>query len=771
MVWIARLRLLVLVMFVMGCAGGGCSDCAGGALTPIQGGYPLVPDTRVARAVQVRVSDQGLQHVAALGPDLLRNAVGDHINVPSQCGDFGVGRYAVCRSGTCGLTLNFPPEPLQLRFVGPDRIEVTIRIGIRGTLPVDTCTLTCNACCNGGTVCPAPLPTSLEINSNCGASRSPYIGLRTNIALRRDTHAPRLSYLRADVVAPAGATTEIVEVPGEGIDGCIFQGCTGALCGLLPIIRDTVLVPAFRGAIGSALDPIRAALQATAMPDPPGCPTGTRVDGMRCRYMDNTIVPSLLGTELHGNFGALLAGFSPGVRSNGALVIAAGDPMRDAVVTPTGMSLNVFGGVHTTQHDACVPVRTEPALPDIPQFAMLQQNMIPGTTRTADLGLGVAETFINHLLFQWWDGGMFCLGVGSSLAPDRLNGSTFAVLVPSLRDVLFPATNGPVALLLRPQQPPRVTLGTAAGDPTLRLAMPELDIDLYAWSEERFVRALTIHTNVTAPVTIMQDAAGLHPSIGMVATERTTVTVSSLSPPSATLGSTLGAVIGTAVMGLGGSLPAIALPSIPVPGTMGMPVGTIAVSVPEGGLRPIEESGARYLGLFADLAYRRAASPIVASTDTVATLVHADPAAVGAQVRLRLDVGATPVEGPYEYAWRVDGLTWSMWTTDTEVDVTSPTFAFAGEHVVEVQSRRAGAAETSDPSPARVAFTTERVDAVRSTGTVRPSDEGVSLIRGGPSTDGGGGCGCAAPGRAAGVGGLWALAVATVMRRRRKALG
>ncbi|MFO0631034.1 MAG: hypothetical protein U0325_36145, partial [Polyangiales bacterium] len=453
----------------------------------------------------------------------------------------------------------------------------------------------------------------------------------------------------------------------------------------------------------------------------------------------------------------------------GALVIAAGDPMRDAVVTPQGMTLNVFGGVRSAEHNACVPVRAEPALPDVPQFMALQQNVIPGTTRAADLGVGISETFVNHALFQWWDGGMFCLGVGSSLAPDRLNGSTFALLVPSLRDVLFPATNGPVALLLRPQQPPRVTFGTAAGDPTMRLVMSELAIDLYAWSEERFVRALTIRTDVTAPVNIMQDAAGLHPSIGAVTQERTTVTMSPFLPMApATLGNTLGSVIATAVMSLGGSLPAIALPSIPVPGAAGASVGTIAVTVPDGGLKPLEESGARFLGLFADLTYRRATSPILVSTDTGATLLHADPAAVGAVVRLRLDPGASPVEGPFEYAVRVDGLTWSEWSSDDEVEVRSPTFTFAGEHVIEVQSRRAGAPETSDPTPVRVAVSLARIEAAGPERPVHAGDEGLSLIRGGASTDASGGCGCATPGRAAGFGAAWFAAVAAVVSRRRR---
>jgi hypothetical protein len=774
MEWLARLRLLALAFFVMGCSGGGCSNCAGGALTPIRGGYPVTPETRLARSVQVRVSDQGLRSVSMLGPDLLRNALGTQIPIPNACGDFGIGRYSVCSSGNCGLTIT--RSDLQLTFAPPDRIVASIRLGFRGTVPVETCTLGCGTCCRGGAVCPAPLPTTLTLDTaNCTrAMRPDYIGLRTNIAIRRDTHAERRSFFRADVVPPMGAMGDIQEIPGEELNSCMIAGCNGALCGLLPIIQDTVLLDAFRGALGGAVNPVRTALQHKSMPDPPGCPTGTRADGELCRYMDNTPVPSLLGLELGGNFGALLGSISPGVRANGSFLLAAGDPSHDAEVTATGMTLNMFGAVRSQAHNACVPRVDPPAMPTIPEWMNLRQNNLPGTTRATDLGLGVAEDFLNHAMFQWWDSGMFCLGVGSSLAPDRLNAMLFATLIPSLRDVMYPSVNAPVALVLRPQRPPRVTLGTGTGEATMNVVFERLMIDLYVWSEERFVRALTITSDVTAPVNLTQDAMGLRPSLGTVATQNTSVALSSflpVAPPA--LAAQLNALIGTAVMSLGGSLPAIALPSIPIPGSMGAPVGTINIVLPEGGLRPVAEGSSRYLGLFADLRYR-AGMASTASTDTEATVEHVDAPGDVASVRLRLSPGASLVGGPYEYAWRVDGLTWSMWTRDTVVDVRSPTFAFAGEHTIEVQSRRAGEAETSDPEPARVTVTMTRPATVPVTTTgatpLRIPGGNDQLIRGGPSTDAGGGCGCGVVGGASGSTGLgWmaaALALVAIVRRR-----
>jgi hypothetical protein len=54
-----RIYWLLVVLFVSGCSGGGCSGCGGGALQPIPGGYPLTPETRIPRAAQIRLTQSG----------------------------------------------------------------------------------------------------------------------------------------------------------------------------------------------------------------------------------------------------------------------------------------------------------------------------------------------------------------------------------------------------------------------------------------------------------------------------------------------------------------------------------------------------------------------------------------------------------------------------------------------------------------------------------------------------------------------------------------
>lgn len=753
---VSLLRLMLVAVVVAGCSGGGCSSCAGTGLGPIAGGYPVTPETRVARALQLRVTDQGLRSVSQLGGDLLLGATGGRLPIPVVNGDFGVGRYVVCRGGACGLDLVLPasPPPLELFFVAPDRIEVRARIGFRGVIPLRTCTLFCNSMCGG---CADGIDTALTIDTSRGARR--YIGLRTAIAIRRDAHPERRSYYRAELVPATGARDVVEETPGEGFDDA-WVGCSGGgLCGLLPVLRGTIS-GAFRGALGGALGPIQDALSQASMPTPPGCPTGTRVDGARCRYSDGALVPSLLGIELAGDVGGLLASVSQGVRAESALVIAAGDAAHDAEVTPQGMTLNVFGVAQSRGHSSCVPRLVEPAVADIPEWAALRRNEAPGGARVSDLAVGLSEAYLNHALFQLWDAGTFCLGVTSSLS-QQLTSGTFSVIVPSLRNILFPAMSGPVALVLRPQRPPTVTLSQGV-DPTLTLRFERLALDVMVWSEERYVRALTVTTDVTAPLTLQRDAGGLRPSLGRVTTAATVVTGSALvSDPAARLAVSFDSLLGTAVGMLAGSIPTIAIPAIPVPGAMGMPVGTVNIELPEGGLRGVEEGGSRFLGLFMDLRYRRAAMPSLAVADTDASALGADPVSDTARVRVRVAPGASAVSAQaHEYATRVDGMTWSRWAPGAWLDVTAPTFAMEGEHRVEVRARVVGEPESADPEPTEL-----RVEMVRAASVavaedrpgLAPSADAVELIRGGRTTDtGASGCGCGVVGSGR-AGGAWML--------------
>lgn len=709
---------MLAVILISGCGGGGCSGCAGGALAPIPGGYPLAPETRIPRAAQIRLTETGLNRVEAVAPSLLGSLVGTGIPVPTLSQNLTVGRAIVCPSGRCPINITLPAMgALDLGLAEPNAISVRARVILNGSIPLRACIGSCNDSCGGGFLCQTIASPTLTINTTRGSH--PYIGLSTRATIRRDTHAQRANYHRADIVSPTGSGDAVQETPGEGIENEDIS-CDGSwICGIVNLLRGT-LIGQVRGQISQALGPISDALAQSSDP-PAGCPTGTMDRDGTCVYPDNTNVPTLLGTDGQGNMGALFASLSPGVNANVRYTLAAGDTTNDAQVVNGGMTINMFGAMQSLAHNACVPRVTAPAIPTIPEYAALRGNVVPGTSTPIDLGIGISEEFMNYSAFQLWDAGTLCLGVGTRLS-QQISAGTFSILpaLSSMRQILFPSTTGPVAIALRPQQPPAVRIGRGTNvdsDPLLNIRLPRLALDFYAWSEERYVRFMTLTTDMSIGVNLESDAGGLRPRLGMIRTENITVTNNSLlSNNPALIGTSLQAILGPVAGMLGGSLSPISIPGFDVPGSGGMSIGRVSIAIPAGGVQGVTEGSNRFLGLFAGLSFTAAGMRTSTATlDTEATLdaVRVDPTFFRTVDGFRREnlphvvfhVGSPNDLGhPVEYSWRIDRLTWSSFSTETQYDVQDFAFAGPGRHTIQVRARIAGEPETADAEPAQFTF-------------------------------------------------------------------
>jgi len=722
---------LVVVVLISGCSGGGCSGCAGGALQPIPGGYPLTPDTRIPRAAQIRLTESGLRRVQDVAPGLLGGFVGSGIPVPRTVtpvaiAGFNAARAIICPADNCRINVALPNPALQLGFAAPSAITARARILVDGRLPLTACSGNCNDRCqrDGGFLpCVTIANPVLVLNTRRG--NHPHIGLSTNATIRRDTHMARLNYHRADIVSPTGSGDVIQETPGEGIENADIECTDSWVCGLINLLRGPI-INQFRGQLSAALGPIQEALAASSMPNPPGCPTGTMARGATCVYSDNQQVPTLLGTDGTGNMGALLASVSPGLQAPVSYVLAAGDPMRDGQVVNGGMTINMFGALRSTRHNTCVPRVAAPPIPTVPEWEALRGNTVPGTSTPIDFGLGLSQDFLNHAAFNLWDAGILCLGVGTSLS-QTLSAGTLAALpqINSLRAVLFPQTTGPVAIALRPQQPPAVTIGRGSNvmtDPLLDVRLPRLALDFYAWTEERYVRFMTVTADVRVGVNLQVDRGGLAPQLGMPVIENVQATNTQLlSNNPAGIGTALQTILAPALGMLTGALPSIDLPSIPVPGPNNMPLGEISIEVPPSGVQGVTEGQSRFLGIFAALRYTPAGMrPSTLELDTQAALdgVDVDPALYRDADALRLDnmprvrftASVTNTFGrDVEYSYRVDQQTWSTFAPGPSFAVQHPALFREGRHVLQVRARVVGEANTADSEPAQIAFTVDAV--------------------------------------------------------------
>ena len=74
----------------------------------------------------------------------------------------------------------------------------------------------------------------------------------------------------------------------------------------------------------------------------------------------------------------------------------------------------------------------------------------------------------------------------------------------------------PLALIIRPGQPPHAEFGKGTDpetDPLIRVTMNQVSIDFYAWSLDRYIRAMTMTMDLDVPANLEVGPDGLTPVI------------------------------------------------------------------------------------------------------------------------------------------------------------------------------------------------------------------------------------------------------------------
>jgi hypothetical protein len=691
--------LAACVFLVFACSGGGCSSCEGCGVRPIRGGFPI--DDRIPNSAQMRLTDNGIAFIEDNIGAIIANFLEDGLDF-----DITNAGSGVCESDTPRCFAHGEINDLDITPMPPNRLNAHLRVVLDSR----------NA--SGGR---APIPVEVDaglftidcdIDLDTRRGSRPYVGLVANIDMVEESQAARRGYTKIDVSSADLAEGESIENDDIDIDGGFIGVCN--IADLFKGILIGELTGQLTGTLQSALDDQLCTTQGMY-----GCPTGTVADGAGedavCRFTaGGECVPLLLGTDGEGDLGdAFLGGTSPGTHSPGQFLLAAGG-QGEAI--NDGVSLFFYGGFRSTDqtfaispaHNSCVPLIEPPPIPTIPRAEMLRGNTIPGGG-TSHVGIGLSEQFLNYSGYGMFDSGMLCLGVGTRLS-QQLSSGLFSLIGVDLASLTFPDGSQPLSLALRPQEPPQFEVGTAAGSPLLTVVLPNLAIDFYVWSSERYVRFMTYQATLRLPISLTVADGALAPTVGDVTAIDSTVTNNDLlAADPTTVASMIEILIGTFAGMLAGSIDPIELPSI-----MGFDL-----TVPENGVQGFTDSGEDFVGIFANLAVA-APSMIVRSADTHAELVELayDPAVLAletfgrgelpeATVRVRAE-GADDAE--YEYSYRIDGMQWSEWeAADTTLRIQSRTLLLQAKHELEVRARLAGHGDSSDPTPARLELLVDAV--------------------------------------------------------------
>ncbi|WP_394841559.1 hypothetical protein LZC95_31350 [Pendulispora brunnea] len=686
---------ILSALAIASCAGGGgCSGCG----EPIPGGFPR--ESVVLNAGAMRLTRPGLDVLAGGAPTMLRRIVSPgngvfaieipradtsgSIDLPWPLPDIDYTIH-ICPKGPrrdvdppeCLGEVNIGQAKLHLDAWAPDVVRAT------GTIPVRLRHLPVRIENDG------PSLGTFGVGLGAGGCNgdTPNFDYREfpfemAIPWVAETNGPRAGYTKLDwnrAVVDVGITKGDVAV-------CKDCGVATELCNA---VFDYAKDQAFGSLIGGVKDQLKRVLASQA--------------------------PPWLGTELRVNLAGALASMSPGTRGGLDIVFAAGGavdvtpnfPPDDNPYpghTPNGFTLPLLGGAIAAPVSSCVPKVDIPVPAGIAAPDELRQDL-PGN----HLQLAVAGRFLEYAFGGAYNSGLLCLGVSTEQV-QQLQSGLLSLLVPSLQRLAVEKKSVPLALTTRPRHPPAVKVGGGTNvktDPLVAIELRELDVDMYIWSLDRFVRVFTLTADLTIPVNLQMAKdvkTGLLPVLGDVRLANAKVSNADLlTDDPAGIAASLAPVLGGFVNQLAGTIGPIDLSSM-------VDSFGLAVTVPEGGIRKLSKSGDDFVGIFAQLAVP-GVSNAVAETEAhlVERTVHPEAMGLTSLSRekrptLRVALSSPRAMSAVEYSWSIDRGTRSAWSRETDVTVESDDLVFQGKHTLRVWSRYVGQPESEDPTPAGVPF-------------------------------------------------------------------
>lgn len=699
-------------------------------MEPIPGGFP--PAERTANAAQMRVSQGALATITAdpaaiIGP-LVGGAMNGVItfNVPSSCGsDPEVCCVNNVPQPTCG--------PLQIDLVqragdlprlelrpqqGASRLDLTIRARVKTQMDLRVT--------YSGITCGVDLDTA--------RGSRPHIQIDGQMAFPQDA-TTMTTRLNAQNMA---VSLENDDIELNGGFACDFAGAfIGTVRGLLEdqvagLIQDTINEQTCKACPSGQVAECGA--QATACTD-----QVCRV-GDRC-MQELGITGRLRGTSLFGSF-------SPG--TTGALdlyEVLGGYAQTDN----NGLSFGMLGGMVSggAPRDRCGPPATAPAKVTIQPSAFFQGNSRPDTGAPFHVAFGLHASQLAQLAYAGYEGGLFCLTISGGTV-EQLSTDTLALIARSLGNLA--RVNSPMAVGLRPQSPPQITLGkntfmtdamgnTTLVEPLLDIRFTALEIDFFAAIDGQYIRTFTVVSDVQLPIGLQVTGMGeLQPVLGEIDNAFTNISVKNneaVTEDPAEMAALFPTLLNLVLPQLSGALPSFALPEL---GGLQLTVTDIT-AVPQ----VVGGADSSYLAIFANLAPPMMARPVETHV-ALGDIVEADAAiaknprawrGAPASARPRVGLALGGDAASLEWSYRIDGGSWSPWATNAQPTLQSSLFWLPGTHRIEVRARERGRPETIDPTPAAIEVTLGGATAIgRKPFHGQPGEAGCDCSTGGPGAAG-----------------------------------
>ncbi|MEZ4374078.1 MAG: MYXO-CTERM sorting domain-containing protein [Polyangiaceae bacterium] len=719
--WLKYSWYAALAALGSGCAGS-CSSCSSCGVTPLDGGFEN--GKRIDNAASVRLTDSGLSFLEGNIGSLANAALGSDggivtFDVPSSSQTFlGIITVNICPNGPkptgnpkeCVFEANIGSSDLTLHTEAPHHLVIGGTIDARlESLPLTAAGANTRAVLNNG--------------GNCNGNDWAKIGVDARISIETETdpaHDARRGYSRVKIESVSVSQSDLNNSLAVCANGGIWSQIVAALAGSLVGQFVGPLVDSLTGTIEDQLcmknDPAAGVT----------CPAGTAADADNvCRFSNGDCVGTALGLDGNIDLSGFLASISPGTEGGLDFMLAAGgEGTRDdgsgmlwGDLNPIGggATLGMMGGAEPRPVTTCVPLASQTLPTGIPIPDELTANTVSDWTGPGPhLGIGLSERYINYALGSAYNSGALCLGIGSDTLGSLLTSDTLGLLIPSLKDIARQKKTAPLAIVLRPQTPPSAVVGNGTSletDPTLRLALNELIIDFYLWSNDRYIRAFSSQFDLDVPVNLdVDENSALAPVLQDIGVANPTMFNAPLvredkQTAAETLANLLAGQIGGA---LGGAISPISLNDSLASLGLALRIPPTVEGQGSPGLRKLSKGSDNYLGIFASLETASGAYVNFSETDVRLMSKTIDPAglrvdtatkdnlpAFELQAKSSLDRG----EQPIEYQYRLDKGYWRPWQKSSSIKVSDAALRIQGRHVVEVRSRVEGAPQTVDRTP------------------------------------------------------------------------
>ncbi|MEO8704277.1 MAG: hypothetical protein ABI867_29760 [Kofleriaceae bacterium] len=673
--WI--ILIAVVALAVSGC-GGGCGGCT--TFEPIPGGFNAAK--RNGNATQLRVTQTGFDKIEADPAALVSSLLGSgglSFPVPGTCGGTPeiccVNNVPVANCGPLNIDLALQAgddERLVLTPQAPNKLQVTMRARLKTgmDLPLNIIGASCK----------------VKIDTQPGSNKDVEIILPLTFA--QDATAGTTRVVVGDLTINRLETSDIT------LSGSILCSIGGLGIGFfIDTLKDT-FADQIKGTIQDQMckqcasgDVSECGGFATA------CTDGVCMEGAACLQE--------LGLAGRARGSSLFGSLSPG--TTGALdlyEVLGGYADGNA----NGLSLGMLGGMQPggSARDRCGPPAVDPGNTTIPKSTFFQGNVRPDNGQAFDIGIGIHKSQLAQFAYAGYDGGLLCLTItGSTFA--QLSTDTFGLLSRSLGKLV--AGNSPMAVGLRPQSPPTMTLGkniftddgmgnSTLTEPLIDITFSQMEIDFFAAVDDQYVRVFTVVADVHFPIGLQTTAMGeLQPVIGNPEDAFANITVKNSEAVTESpdeLAGLFPAILNIALPQLSGGLGAIALPQI----------GNLQLAVTD----VTAVDNVTFLAIFANLVPAVNARPV----DTQAAIGHVyEPSAElvknpaqwkrsqGPSIELVLGGDAPNLE----YSYRLDDGTWSAWSKNRNPTVRSTGLWLPGTHKLDVRARQLGHPETIDTTP------------------------------------------------------------------------